>query len=137
MDKDKLDKEIPEIYCAISINFEYSIDIDRFLCDLNKIEILDIKVCRPKYESSIKVDIAIVKYEHFWYLDDALKKMFSKIKDIKELKNVVKEYKGTFCIDIAYYQYDRAPALEFIGENMKKIHFLEADISIDSYILNQ
>lgn len=135
MDKDKLNKKIPEIYCAISIYFEHTVDIDSFLFDLNRIGISDGKVCRPKCESSISVDIAIVKNEHFWYLDDALKKMFSKICDIKELKNVVKEYNGTFSIDIAFYQYDTAPALEFIGENMKKIHFLEADVSIDPYIL--
>ena len=95
-------------------------------------EILEINVCKPKCESLVSLDIAIVKNERFWYLDDALTKMFSKIVQIEQLKELVSKYKGTFCIDIAFYQNGTYPALEFIGDNMKKIRFLEADISIDA-----
>ena len=131
--KKDLDERMPEIYCAISIVFEHNVDIDEILFGLRKIGISEIKVCSPKCESLISVDIAIVKNEKFWYLDDALTKMFSKIVRIEELKEVVSKYKGNFCIDIAFYQYGTYPALDFVGENMKKIRFLEADISVDAY----
>lgn len=133
MKKKNLDKQIPEIYCAISIIFEQSADVDKILSSLREIGISEIKVCKPKCESLVSLDIAIVKKEQFWYLDDALTKMFLKIDRIEQLKKVVREHKGNFCIDIAFYQYGTYPALEFIGENMEKIRYLEADISIDAY----
>lgn len=82
--------------------------------------ILEIKVHRPKYESLVSLDIAIIKNERFWYLDDALTKMFSKIDRIEQLKEVVSKYGETFRIDIAFYQYGTYPALEFIGDNIEK-----------------
>ena len=131
--KKDFDERMPEIYCAISIVFEHNVDIDEILFGLRKIGISEIKVCSPKCESLISVDIAIVKNEKFWHLDDALTKMFSKIARIEELKEVVSKHKGNFCIDIAFYQYGTYPALDFVGDNMKKIRFLEADISVDAY----
>lgn len=133
MKKENLDKQMPEIYCAISIIFERNVDVDEISSSLREIGISEIRVCRPKYESLISLDIAIVKNERFWYLDNALTKMFSKINRIEQLKEVVSGYEGTFCIDIAFYHYGTYPALEFVGDNMKKIRFLEADISIDAY----
>lgn len=133
MKKKNLDKQIPEIYCAISLIFEQGVDVDVIACSLREMGILEINICKPKCESLVSLDIAIVKNERFWYLDDALTKMFSKIVRIEQLKELVSKYKGTFCIDIVFYQYGTYPALEFVGDNMKKIRFLEADISIDAY----
>lgn len=133
MENKKFDKQIPEIYCAISIVFKQDVEVDEIVSSLKEMGISEINVCRPKCEPLVSLDIAIVKNEQFWYLDDALTKMFSKINAIEHLKEIVSEYGGAFCIDIAFYQYGTYPALEFIGDNMKKIRFLEADISIDAY----
>ncbi len=127
-----LDKQIPEIYCAISIILKQTVDVEEISSRLREMGISKIKVCRPKCASSVSLDIAIVEYERFWYLDDALKKMFSKIVRIDELKELVCEYKGSFFIDIAFYQYGTYPALEIVGDNMRMIRFLEADIGIDA-----
>ncbi len=35
--------------------------------------------------------------------------------------------------EVSFLQYGLYPALEFFSENMKKICYLEADISIDPY----
>lgn len=133
MSKKNLNKQIPEISCAISIVFEQDVEVDEIVSSLKEMGISEIDVCRPKCEPLVSLDIAIVKNERFWYLDDALTKMFSKINAIEHLKEIVSEYGGAFCIDIVFYQYGTYPALEFIGDNMKKIRFLEADISIDAY----
>ena len=127
-------KKIPEIYCSISVSFSNDIDIQPIIFELNKIGILDIQIVTPKCEPIVNLDFAIIYYESFWYLSEALTKMFSKIDYcIVELKNIITTYNGKFSIDIAFYQYGTYPALEFEGENMKKIRFLEADISIDPY----
>ena len=128
-----INKQTPEIYCAISIIFEQSVNVDEIANSLRKMGISEINVCRPTCESLVSLDIAIVKNERFWHLDSALTKMFSKIVRIEELKKLASKYKGSFCIDIAFYQHGTYPSLEFIGDNMKKIRFLEADISIDAY----
>jgi len=133
MRKKNLNKQMPEISCAISMLFDQDVEVDKIVASLKEMGISEVNVNRPKYELLVSLDIAIVKFERFWYLDDALTKMFSKINDIGRLKEIVTEYRGSFCIDIVFYQYGTYPALEFIGDNMKKIRFLEADISIDAY----
>lgn len=133
MNKKKLDKRVPEIYCAISMLVRQEAQIEKIVSRLTEIGIKEIKVCKSRSEPVISLDFAIVKNERFWYLDDALTKMFSRIKRIDQLKEIVNEYKGNMRIDIAFYQHGTYPALEFCGSNMEKIRFLEADISIDAY----
>ena len=125
---------IPEIYCAISIMLNENANIEALIERLNRLDIVDIEITAPKYESIVSLEIAMVRNEKFWYLDEALTKMFNQIDNyLVQLKNLVDIFEGKVCIDIAFYQYGTYPALEFMGENMKKIRFLEADISIDAY----
>ena len=125
---------IPDMYLALSILLEDGNNLNIFIDKLAHIGVKDINIITPKYENLTYIEIAIVKNEKNWYLDDALKKMFSQIDHcIIELKSLIDEYKGKVCIDIAFYHYESFPALEFFGDNMKKIRFLEADISIDAY----
>ena len=132
--KDRSTMSIPDIYLAISISLENENNLNIFIDKLAHIGIKDINIITPKYENLTYIEIATVKNDKNWYLDDALKKMFSQIDHcIIELKSLIDEYKGKVCIDIAFYHYDSFPALEFFGDNMKKIRFLEADISIDAY----
>lgn len=124
----------PEIYCAISVLFERDADIPSITDALSKIGIHDFKICIPKCDPVVCIDIAIIKYEPFWYLDEALTKMFRQVENsISDLKEIIKKFQGKVCIDVAFCKHGTYPALEFSGENMKKIHFLEADISIDPF----
>ena len=80
------------------------------------------------------LDIAIVKYEQFWELNDALTKMFLGVGDcLHPLKNIISKYQAETYIDIAFYHYGTYPALSIYGGNMEKIRFLEANISIDPF----
>lgn len=131
MDNEQINK-IPEIYCAISVSFERNTNMTSVSDSLNQIGIYNFEIHTPKCEPIVCLDIAIVKNEPFWYLDEALTKMFLQVENcLSDLKEIIKKFHGQVCIDVAFYQYGTYPALTFFGENMKKIHFLEADISID------
>jgi hypothetical protein len=126
--------QIPEIYCSIAIFFEKKHDINFIVDSMKQLEISEMKIHEPKFDHSICVEIATIKNEPFWNLDDALTKMFLKIDGkMAELKKIVKKYDGDVCIDIAFYQYGTYPVLVFSAETMKKIHYLDAVISIDPY----
>lgn len=132
--KERLEEtpKTPEIYAAISLSFGPSVDVGAIVNDLNKIGIYEIKVQRPKIDASLCVDIAIIHNEQFWELDDALTKMFLKVDQcLYELKRISTEYCGEIYIDIAFYQYGIYPTLVIHRNNMKKIHILEANLSID------
>lgn len=125
---------VPKIYCALSLFFDLNININLFIEELNRIGIFDIRYSKPKSEKLINFDIAIINYEHLWTLEEALTKMFSNVDNcIVELKKLVEKYNGEIYIDIAFCQYGTYPALLFNGMNMEKIHFLNANISIDPY----
>lgn len=132
--KDSSIDRIPEIYCSIVLSFDKNIDIKGLMDSLNSIGISDLKICEPKFEPIISVEIAIVNNECFWYMNDALIKMFSKVnRCITELKESVEKFSGKVCIDISFCQYGTYPAIVISKEIIKKINFLEADLSIDPY----
>ena len=123
---------IPEIYSAISLVFDRDTNIISVISELNKYGIYDIKTRRPRNELTICLDLAVIRNEYFWELNDALTKMFSKVENsIGEIKNIATKYHGEIYIDIAFYQRGTFPALVIRGENMRNICFLEANISID------
>lgn len=131
---DESDVQIPEIYCSVSIKLNENINRNQMLDELLQLGIQKVKFIAPKMELCTYFEIAVVRNERFWYLDEALTKMFGQIDTkLQDLKKMVDKYGGSFGIDIAFYQYGTYPALEFVGENMRKIRFLEADISIDPY----
>ena len=125
---------MPEIYSAIDVAFDKSIELSPIIDKLTVLGIDNIQICRPRFEYDVILKFAIVKRECFWYLEEALTKMFSYVdQNIIQLKDVITENNGIVFIDIAFYQYGTYPSLIFDGENMKKIHFLDANISIDAY----
>lgn len=133
LENNLLYREQPEIYCALSIVLNRDENIEIIIDEIHKLGILETKIIMPKFENIITIDIAIIQYEKSWYMDEILTKMFSKIDHcLIDLKRIIEKYHGIFCIDIAF-SHDIFPALEFSGENMSKIRFLEADISIDAY----
>ena len=134
----------PEIYCSIVLLFEQDEDAVQASEFFGKIGLKDYELRQPKlwmmrklnldYPRKTYIDIATVRYELFWNLDDALGKMFRKIDaHLKEIKQVIDTYHCESLIDICFYKYDTYPALSISGENMAKIRFLEADIEIDPY----
>ena len=130
----ELNGEIPEIYCALSIMLKKDTSVDLFLSKLRDIGIFEYRVYSPKYEDAVYIDIAEIYYDRNWYLDDVLSKMFSHIDgSLAELKKLIDQFAIKLEVDIAFCQYGSYPALEFVGDNMKKIRFLEAEISIDAY----
>lgn len=114
--------------------FDKNVDVKVIIDLLNSIGISDLKICEPKFESIISVEIAIVDNECFWDMNEALMKMFSKVNNcMTALKEIVEKFSGKFCIDISFCQYGTYPAMIITKEIIKKIDFLEADLSIDSY----
>lgn len=123
---------IPEIYSAISLVFDRNTNIISVISELNKHDIYDIKIRRPRNELTTCLDLAVIHNERFWELNDALTKMFSKVENcLGELRNIATKYHGEVYIDIAFYQNGTFPALVICGQNMRNICFLEANISID------
>lgn len=131
---DNQETQIPDIYCAISLSFDKNADVSSILETLKKLDIHDIIIRNPKCENIIAIDLAVIKNEKFWYIDAALTKMFSKVENhLIDLKEFAIKSNCHILIDISFRQYGTYPALVFSGENMKKIHYLNADISIDPY----
>ena len=119
--------------------FEYDKDEDAEMAvkEFTSMGVSDIEVVKPQCSSITKISIATVKNKRLWDIDDALTIMFSRVDNyLNTIKEITKKYNGKICIDIAFYEYGTYPALLFSGENMKKIHYLEADISIDPYSMS-
>ena len=73
-------------------------------------------------------------YMQAWEIVDVLKEVLSDIHIVAdEIKTIVKKHNAQLLIDIAFYHYDRYPALVFDGPAMRLINYLNADISIDAY----
>jgi len=126
--------KMPEIYCAISAKFHRETRIDSLIDKLKEVGIHEVKIVYPKLTETLCISFAVVYYERFWEIDDVLTKVFSKVDSaLPEIKNIIEKYYGKIYIDIAFYHYGTYPALLFSGENMRKICYLEADISIDPY----
>ncbi len=124
----------PEIFCEIAIYF------DNKKIELARKSIMNLSigpvVCRrdPLMIGFSYINFARVYYKQYWDIDDALTEMFSKIDVyIPQICEIINEFQGKAMIDIALCVYETFPALLFSGENMRKIHMMNADISIDPY----
>lgn len=104
------------------------------LHSLRKLGIADPKPREPKYGNIHDIAVAEIYYEPYWELEDALRALFGQVDGkLPAINQIVDVFKGNVLVDIAFYQYGTYPSLVFDKENMKKIRFLEADISIDPY----
>lgn len=127
----------PEIYSAMTFEYDKDEDAEMAVKEFTSMGVSDIEVVKPQCSSITKISIATVKNKRLWDIDDALTIMFSRVDNyLNTIKEITKKYNGKICIDIAFYEYGTYPALLFSGENMKKIHYLEADISIDPYSMS-
>lgn len=127
----------PEIYSAMTFEYDKDEDAEMAVKEFTSMGVSDIEVVKPQCSSITKISIATVKNKRLWDIDEALTIMFSRVDNyLNTIKEITKKYNGKICIDIAFYEYGTYPALLFSGENMKKIHYLEADISIDPYSIS-
>lgn len=67
-----------------------------------------------------------------WEVDDLLTALFSRC-DLERLKQMSALYRATILIDISFHHGEIYPALVFEGKNMKIIHELNANLSIDPF----
>ena len=126
--------KIPEIYCALAAVFNNEANTTQIINELSAAEISCIAVHQPKAEPTTIFEVAVVRAEKLWSIDEALSKLFLQIdKSLIELRGIVRKNKGQILVDIAFYQYGTYPTLYFGGDNMTKIHFLDANISIDPF----
>lgn len=134
MSRDELDGKAPEIFCKIVLYLKTAM-VHEVLLQLNKLSIGSIKShLDPFNKEFIYVSFAEVYYEQYWDIDDALTEMFSKVEPhFSHICSIIDNFKCHSLIDIAVCVYETFPALLFSGKNMKKIHSLNADISIDPY----
>lgn len=124
---------IPEITCMINIELKEQYAIP-FISALYEIGIDNFKYFPLKRTPFVYFEVAEIKYKPDWCLDDTLKEMFKKADNyLTKLKSLIEIFDGKTLIDISFYEYGTFPALIISGDNMKKIRFLEADISIDPY----
>ena len=127
----------PEIYSAMTFEYDKDEDAEMAVKEFTSMGVSDIEVVKPQCSSITKISIATVKNKRLWDINDALTIMFSRVDNyLNTIKEITKKYNGKICIDIAFYEYGTYPALLFSGENMKKIHYFEADISIDPYSMS-
>lgn len=125
---------VPEIYCALAAVFNNEADTAKIINELYAAEINCITVHQPKAEPTTIIEVAVVRAEKLWSIDEALSKLFLQIdKSLIELREIVQNNKGQILVDIAFYQYGTYPTLYFGGDNMTKIHLLGANISIDPF----
>lgn len=122
----------PEIYCAISLSVDTSTNIAAIKKQLTELGIAEIEVRYPKCLPEILIEFAIVRYEHCWEVDHAISKMFFIVENhLSKIKEICAANNGNICIDIAIVEHGMYPALLFSQENLRKIHALDATISID------
>ncbi len=125
--------QIPSIYCALLV----------FCSDLTATKELEVVLSQclghPIHSSigsdgNASFDLVETGYVQSWELNDVLDILFLKIDGkIEAIKQVIQKYTCKAYVDIAFHQYGTYPALNFYGEVMKKIIFLEAEIGIDPY----
>lgn len=126
---------IPDVYCAVALSFPERTDMKAVFEALEQIGICDFKMKTPKCSSDIWLDIAVVNYEPFWHIDEALTKMFSQIDGkLSSLAEIAEKFDASIYISISYCEYGTNPSVTISGENMKKIRLLKVSgISVDPY----
>lgn len=133
MDKVENNSLIPEIYCSLIIINTSPDTHDDLLKDLVS------ALTRPPNviysEDIITYELSTTcGYMQAWEIVDVLNEVLSDIHIVAdEIKTIVKKHNAQLLIDIAFYHYDRYPALVFDGPAMRLINYLNADISIDAY----
>jgi hypothetical protein len=124
---------IPDIYCALEVICPAPSPSDGFEDQLNQIMGTPI-VPTKSFDGELFYTLAETGNVPSWDLTDILNQMFAMLNGkLSDLKQLVRSYGYSFYVDVAFYHHGTYPTLNFSGEAMKNIIFLEADISIDPY----
>ena len=129
---------IPEISSALSINFKANTDMAYIIGKLKEIGLCDFKIITPQSVPVICLDIAVTNYIKSWELDEVITKMFLKITNqLLTIKDITKQFGGDSYIDVSIYHYGTIPAIIICKDNINKINYLNANISIDIHETRQ
>lgn len=117
---------IPNLYGAIVLIFPEETSKARIMDILH--EHIDYQTC----ENSIEVIYREIKEFYSWEVDELITALFDlcnfdAINAARELLN------ARILLDISFVHYEKYPALVFSGNNMRQIHTIQAEISIDPY----
>ncbi len=128
---------MPNVKCILSVLYDNEHCAETLIKKLSGLGFENLKIHKPKCENTFSVDLTSSTNEKVWDIDEAISESFSMIaNNLDELKEIVSETRGKFFVDVVIEKYDTYPAMVFSGKNMKIIHFLEADISLDCYDLS-
>lgn len=125
MAKKQYDK-MPDLYGALVLIFPPD-TLDRRIKELLQEDL----TCRI-FEECVEVIYREVKHYSCWEIDDLLTKLFG-LCNFDIIRSAQKNLAAKVLVDISFVHRETYPALIFEGENMKRIHELQADISIDPY----
>lgn len=128
----------PKVKCTLCAIFDKEEFAKNFVSKLKNLRFDNLEIHKPKAVEEYSIDIACNKNEFVCDVDEALSETFFMVKDkLNELKIAIEETNGEFLIDLVIIKYETYPAMIFSGKNMKIIHFLNADISLDCYDYNE
>lgn len=124
----------PEIYSELVLEFPGNTDIAPILQKLSDIGVEVIKTTIPKCVYAVEITIAEVNYKACWDIDEILTETFSSVENtLASIKEIICQNRGKILVSLAIYTDGNYPGIVFEKENMEKIHFLGANISIDMY----
>ena len=124
-------RQIPTIRCTFSVSFTDATTAQNFATSVYALVGRKLKIFKPKASNEWIVDVAVLD-EQFWYLDEAVSKLFAQIdKDKNQLKKMIIQHHGEVAIDIAAYETETYPALFFSRETVQNICFFSASVGID------
>ena len=126
MDQVKKGCSTPDLYGAVIIYFPVDTPVESVK------EVLPECLGINAYNDFVEIVYREVKSLYSWDVADLLTTLFAKC-DLENVRAAVEIFDGSVLIDISFRHKDRYPSLLFSGENMKVIHKLGADLSIDPY----
>ena len=127
-------RKIPEIYTAVALSFDKTVDIKQIKTELKTIGVNDIRIVVPKYSNELDIIAFETRSKQDWHLNDVISSMFSAMDGcMNKFCEIITKYNGSVHISIAFWHYKTYPALEISKENIKKMHFLNASVGIDPY----
>ncbi|MDE7182768.1 MAG: hypothetical protein K2O41_07095 [Clostridia bacterium] len=122
----------PNVRCVLSVLYAEERCAEMLIKRLSVLGFENLKINKAISYNEFSINLSSNIKQDVWDIDEAISYSFSSVKDkLNELKAIVDETNGRFFVGIIIEKFDVYPTMLFSGENMKVIHFLNADISMD------
>ena len=121
-----INNKLPRLYGAIVLIFPR----ENFCFTV--LELLPGNVGCVEYADFIEITYREVDNVFSWEIDDLLTRLFSEC-NVELLCDLISRYEVKVLVDVSFHHHSKFPALVFEGSNMRIIHKLQANISIDPY----